>query len=183
MQPAWAPDGSEIAFISAEVLLPINDQFGGIRIVNPRIEVVNVRTKAKEEISPDGFPLILDPTWIPDGTRFVFTGISMADLVAAHTTRLYIVNRKRNGEPRQVKVEGEASNPAVAPQGDTLIYQRDTPNGSQLFKVALAGGRSEQLTDRGTNYDADWFDPAFALPVSPQPHLLTTVWGRVKVRD
>ena len=183
MQPAWAPDGSEIAFISAETLLPINDGFGGIQIGNPRIEIVNVKTKVKEKISPAGFPLILDPTWIPNGTQFVFSGISVDDLVAAHTMRLYIVNRKRNGEPRQIKVDGEAENPAVAPQGDTLIYQRDTRNGSQLFKVALAGGRSEQLTDRGTNYDADWFDPGFALPVSPQPHLLTTVWGRVKVQD
>ncbi|MXY27099.1 hypothetical protein F4Y59_02915 [Candidatus Poribacteria bacterium] len=182
MDPDWAPDGSEIAFMSAEVLLPINDQFGGIQIAKPRIEIVNVRTKAKEEISPDGFPLIFDPTWTPDGAQFVFTGINLADLVPAPVMRLYIVNRKKNGEPRKVKVEGEVSNPAVAPQGDVLVYQREAGGEDQLFKVALAGGRSEQLTDRGSNYDADWFDPAFSLPVSPQPHLLTTVWGRVKVR-
>ena len=183
MQPAWAPDSSEIAFISAELLLPINDRFEGIRIGDPRIEIANVKTKAKERISPDGFPLILDPTWTPDGTQFVFTGMSVDDLVAGHAMHLYIVKRKKNGEPRKVKVEGKASNPAVAPDGDTLIYQKDTRNGNQLFKAALAGGRSEQLTDKGANYGADWFDPAFALPVSPQPHLLTTVWGEMKVRD
>ena len=42
---------------------------------------------------------------------------------------------------------------------------------------------SEQPTDKGENYGVDWFDPAFALPVSPQPHLLTTLWGRVKVGE
>ena len=182
MHPEWAPDGSEIAFISAEMLIPINDRFGGIQIAKPRIEIANVQNKAKEQISPDGFPLILHPTWTPDGTKFVFAGISVNDL-QPDAMKLYIVNRKRNGKPRKVEVDGTGSYPALAPQGDVLVYQKKTRNGSQLFKVALAGGISEQLTDEGGNYAADWFDPAFALPVSPQPVLLTTVWGRVKVRD
>ena len=184
IHPAWAPDSSEIAFISAEVLIPINDGFGGIQIARPRIEIVNVRTKAEEQISPDGFPLMFHPTWTPDGTKFVFSGMSVDDLVLGHTMRLYIVNRKGNGKPSKIKVEGTGSYPALAPQGDVLVYHKETARkGRQLFKVALAGGISEQLTDKGENYGADWFDPAFALPVSPQPHLLTTVWGRVKVRD
>lgn len=184
MHPAWAPDGSEIAFISAEVLIPINGRFGGIQIAKPRIEIANVRTGAEDRISPDGFPLMFHPTWTPDGTKFVFSGISVADLGQGHARRLYIVNRKGNGKPSKVKVEGTGSFPALAPQGNTLIYHKETlGKGRQLFKVALAGGRAEQLTDRGENYGADWFDPAFALPVSPQPHLLTTVWGRVKVRE
>ena len=183
MQPAWAPDSSEIAFISAKVLIPINDGFGGIQIAKPRIEVVNVQTKAEEQISPDGFPLMFNPTWTPDGTQFVFSGISVEDLVLGHAMRLYIVNRNGRGEPRKVKVDGTGSSPALAPQGDVLVYHKETRKGRQLFKVALAGGISEQLTDKGENYGADWFDPAFALPVSPQPHLSTTVWGRVKVRE
>ncbi|MDE0426583.1 MAG: hypothetical protein OXN25_17160 [Candidatus Poribacteria bacterium] len=185
MLPDWSPDGSEIAFMSAEVLRPINDRFGGIQIADPRIEIVNVRTKAKEEITPEGFVLLLDPVWTPDGTRLVFSGIDANDPARApggHATSLYIVNRKRNGEPRKIKVEGDVSSPALAPRGNALVYQRETGEKDQLFKVALAGGRSEQLTDRGGNYSADWFDPVFSLPVSPQPHLLTTVWGRVKVR-
>ena len=182
MHPAWAPNSSEIAFISAEVLMPINDGFGGIQIAKPRIEIVNVQTKAKEQISPDGFPLIFHPAWTPDGTKFVFSGISVENL-DPHAMGLYIVNRKRNGKPRAVKMDGPGSYPALAPQGDALVYHKKTRKGRQLFKVALAGGISEKLTDKGENYAADWFDPAFALPVSPQPHLLTTLWGRVKVRE
>ena len=182
MHPAWAPDSSEIAFISAETLILIGDRFGGIEIAKPRIEIVNVRTNTEDQISPDGFPLMLHPAWTPDGTQFVFSGISMADLLPGHAMGLYVVNRKRNGKPRKI-VDGTGSSPVLAPEGNVLVYQKDTRNGRQLFKVALAGGISEQLTDKGENYGADWFDPAFALPVSPQPHLLTTVWGEMKVRD
>lgn len=186
MHPDWSPDGSEIAFMSAETLLPVNDGFGGIQIAKPRIEMINVRTKAKDQILPEGFVLLLNPTWTSDGTRLVFSGIDVKDPARAfggHATSLYTVNRKGNGEPRKIKIEGDVSSPALAPQGDTLIYEKETGEGTQLFKVALAGGRSEQLTDSGGNYAADWFDPAFALPVSPQPHLLTTTWGRVKAQD
>ena len=35
---------------------------------------------------------------------------------------------------------------------------------------------------RQANAGGDWFDPAYAyaLPVSPQPDLLTTTWGEMK---
>ena len=183
MHPTWAPDGSEIAFMSADTLRPINDGFGGIQIAKPRIEAINLRTGAKKQIVSEGFSLILSPTWSPDGTQLAFSGIGANDFRLGHAFALYIVNRKGNGVPRKVDVDGKNFSPAWSPDGDALVYQEETDRGDQLFKVNLAGGRSEQLTDRGTNYSADWFDPAFALPVSPQPDLLTTVWGRVKVRE
>ena len=183
MHPTWAPDGSEIAFMSAETLLPIRDGFGGIQIAKPRIEIINLRTGAKKQIVSEGFSLILAPAWSPDGTELAFSGIDPNDGHLGHAFALYIVNRKRNGVPRKVDVDGKNFSPAWSPDGDALVYQGETDRDDQLFKVNLAGGRSEQLTDRGRNYSADWFDPAFALPVSPQPVLLTTVWGRVKVRD
>ena len=142
-----------------------------------------MRTNAKKQIVSEGFSLILAPAWSPDGTELAFSGIDPNDGRLGHAFALYIVNRKRNGVPRKVDVDGKNFSPAWSPDGDALVYQEETNKGDQLFKVNVAGGRSEQLTDRGRNYSADWFDPAFALPVSPQPDLLTTVWGRVKVRD
>ena len=66
-----------------------------------------------------------------------------------------------------------------------LIYTQEINNQDQLFKIDLVNRASEQLTHiaRGflrSNEKGDWFDPAYALPVSPQPQLLTTLWGKVK---
>ena len=54
----------------------------------------------------------------------------------------------------------------------------------QIFKVGLDGGEPVQLTDPTFwHFTGDWFDPAYALPVSPQPQLLTTQWGDIKKRN
>ena len=74
-------------------------------------------------------------------------------------------------------------NPTWSPHGNKLIYNKRVRGLRQLFKVTLDGGVAKQLTRRGDNSNADWFDPAFALPVSPQPFLLTTIWGKLKTQN
>ncbi|MYA99668.1 hypothetical protein F4X90_08315 [Candidatus Poribacteria bacterium] len=49
----------------------------------------------------------------------------------------------------------------------------------QLFKTDMTDSKPVQLTDKGDNFEADWFDPT-ALDVSPSEALLTTVWGKIK---
>ena len=65
---------------------------------------------------------------------------------------------------------------------DALLYHAfDKNDDLQMFKVSLADGVPAQLTPSGFwHYVGDWFDPAFALPVSPQPHLLATTWSKMK---
>ena len=76
----------------------------------------------------------------------------------------------------------ELSAPVWDPAGRGLVYAQRVGNWeTHVFKIMLADGQWELLTDIGFwNYPADWFDPAYALPVSPQPQLLTTIWGDVK---
>ena len=51
----------------------------------------------------------------------------------------------------------------------------------KIYKIGLNGGVPERLTNpKFWHFVGDWFDPAFALSVSPQTSLLTTVWGQVK---
>ena len=131
------------------------------------------------------------PAWAPDSAQITFTWNGrqengfLGGNVGVHTTGIYVVNRDGSGL-RKIIDSGEdtaVSNPTWSPHGNELIYHKDVRGVRQLFKITLDGGVPEQLTHRDDNFNADWFDPAFALPVSPQPSLLTTTWGKLKTQD
>ena len=193
MDPMWAPGTSDIVFVSSDVLIPLNDRFKGIELGMTQIQIVNPKTRVAREFTLPGFPFVFDPAWSPDGTKIAFSGID-TNAIPAHLLlkedhnlfdeeALYLMNRDGMGVQLIVEADGaNPSNPTWGPSGDALIYQRRVGEEVQLFKVTLADAISEQLTHVGSNRDADWFDPAHALPVSPQPKLLSTTWAEMKKR-
>ena len=88
----------------------------------------------------------------------------------------------------QVVAKGDfrADYPVWSPRGNALLYQQKVKEANrdfgqiQIFRLILGREKPKQLTAIGQNLYADWFDPAYALPVSPQPQLLTTQWGQLK---
>ena len=189
LSPVWAPDGSEITFI-LDITLLIEDDGPWIPI--PGIGIVNPQTRAEKTLLPKE-TFVRDPAWSPDSTKIAFSwvntnlipvaaalgGQNLVDLMT-----IYVMNRDGSELKEIVAVDDtKTSTPTWAPQGDALIYQQRLDGEEQLFKTTFAGGISEQLTHDGSNSNADWFDPAYALPVLPQPHLLTTVWGKIKIQD
>ena len=188
--PAWSPDGSEIAFVADEGFAL--DAGGVLQARSLKIQIINLQTNTEEILLP-GEILMHAPAWSPNSTQIVFSWINLdaipiADLLAGKnpgdTAAIYVVNRDGRGLQRIVAADdGATSEPIWAPQADELVYEKRIRGATHLFKIALVGGISEQLTHRGNNFSADWFDPAFALPVSPQPQLLTTVWGKMKIGD
>ncbi|MDD9975778.1 MAG: hypothetical protein OXU27_17340, partial [Candidatus Poribacteria bacterium] len=74
-----------------------------------------------------------------------------------------------------------AQYPALSPDGNEVLYTQEIKGDFQIFKLDLNSGVRTQLTHIiGWNTGGDWFDPAYALPVEPQPDLLTTTWAKVK---
>ena len=182
--PDWSPNGSEIAFVGDEAFEVLND--GALKAENPRIQIINLQTNVEEDLLP-GKIIMFSPDWSPNSTQIAFSWINLdaipvEDLLAGKnagdTEAIYLVNRDGSGL-KQI-VDAKTSAPVWALQADELVYEKQVREVRQLFKIALGGGASEQLTHRGDNFGADWFDPAFALPVSPQPHRLTTTWADVK---
>ena len=187
--PEWSPDGTEIA-------CSIPHQFGA------RLTFMDVRTRKLEQPLPDkALQWQRNPSWSAAGDRIAISGnrhlkpdIAGKDLDEARALHnawsdkftVYIVNRDGTGLRQLVEEDGpDARVSALSPDGSEVLYTQEINGHTQIFKIDINSGVRTQLTHiagpfRETNVGADWFDPAYALPVSPQPHLLTTTWGDVK---
>ena len=178
--PAWSPNGSEIAFMAAKFVWGEN---GNLQAPNVRVQIINPQTHVEDILLPGEIGMF-DPTWVPDSVQIAFFWIGrfwIGRQEIGHTKGIYVVNQDGSGLRKIANGGGGfASNPAWAPHGNELIYDERVRGFRQLFKIASDGGAPEQLTRRGDNANADWFNPAFALPVSPQPDLLTTTWSELK---
>ena len=167
--PTWSPDGTEIAFVSGQP-------------DRSHINLLNLGTGKQKVV----FPRKARPSWIggrvvwsPTGDKLAFSWLHRVPLVDfADTQTIYIINRDGTGLVQLVEEAGpQAANPVWSPQGDALLYIHE---GRQVFKIGIDDKQVEQLTHIGINFLGDWFDPAYALPVSPRPQLLTTMWGKLK---
>ena len=177
--PAWAPNGSEIAFMASKFFWDNNDN---LRLPKVSVQIINLQTRVEGALLP-GEIWMRFPAWGPDSAQITFAWSGRQDEVnrIGDAMGIYVVNRDSSGLKKIA--DGNAAYPTWSPDGNELIYNKTVDNSVELFKVTLDSGVSEQLTHRGANFHADWFDPAFALPVSPESSLLTTIWAKLKTQD
>ena len=178
--PAWSPDGTEIACRGNEA--------GGSWLI-----LFNVSTRKHERVLPKKtLQWQAGPSWSAAGDKIAFTGnkhpipaILDRELHNAWADKdtVYIVNRDGTGLKQLIEEDGPAAwASALSPNGEEILYTQRSVDDYQIFKLDVNSGVRTQLTHTDRNMGADWFDPAYALPVSPQPQLLTTTWGDIKKR-
>ena len=173
--PAWSPGSREIACS-----------------VWGRVVFINVRTGAQDRLLPKKVASHqVEAAWSALGDKLVFSwnknqlppdrepGAPFPPGWEDKQT-IYSVNRDGTDLRQLVDEDGsKAWSPELSPNGDELLYTQFINGQNQIFKVNLNSGVRTQLTNLWS-MGGDWFDPAYALPVSPQPQLLTTVWGQLK---
>ena len=183
--PAWSPDGTEIAYTT------YLEGIGHAR----RVTLIDIRTGKKKLLLPKkAMDWQNNPSWSRAGDKLVFSWnknplppdhnplIDPFPPVWRNKETIYIVNSDGTDLQQLVDEAGPyAQYPALSPNGEELLYTQDVNSFMQIFKLDINSGIRTQLTHIGPrNLGGDWFDPAYALPVSPQPQLLTTTWGDVK---
>ena len=174
--PAWSPDETELACI-----------------VGGRLTFINIRTGNQKQLLPKkATHWQRHPSWSAAGDKLAFSWNQkpLPPLLPdgripnewLDTETIYIANRDGTGLQQLVDEAGPyAQYPELSPDGNAALYTQEINGDFQIFKVDVNSRVRTQLTHTDSwNTGGDWFDPAYALPVSPQPQLLTTTWAEVK---
>ena len=165
--PSWSPDGEEIAFVAGE---------------GRRIHIVKLHSGAERVFLPNERSWMYYPTWSPDGERLAFSWLKWG---LGDKSAIFVANRDGSGLKQIGKSVPGVFHPVWSPDGEKLVYAEEAVEGDrQITTIDVRTRRKKQLTHRGLNVTPSWFNPAFVtLPVTLQPHLLTTVWGKMKTGD
>ena len=164
--PSWSANGKEIAFV--------RDGDGTHRIFIVKLGSGDVGTFLPKKQS-----WLYTPSWSPEGDKLAFCWYRWGVL---DKSAIFVANRN-GSRVRQISKKASGAYPAWSPDGDKIVYtEGDVDRGWQIVVVDVKTGRETQLTHRGRNITPSWFDPK-NLSVTPEPHLLTTTWGKIKSKE
>ena len=164
--PSWSPDGTKVAFTVGKTW---------------RIRIINLITRQQETMLPriPGSDMLY-PAWSPDGKKIAF-GMWKRD----REPSIYISDR--DSRKLDKIVENAYIAPTWSPDGKALLYPKKVGDQTLLLKIDLDSRTETPLARLGRtggvgNIGWDWFDPEVP-PISPEPQLLTTIWGKMKIQD
>ena len=126
--PVWSPDGTRIAYISAEGEKPW------------KIFLVSAQGGAPEELLPEGVGEV-DATWSPDGARLAFGRLSTG--ADTGTNDIQVVDMKT----RQT---------STLPGSKGLFSPRWSPDGRYLAALTVEGSKKLMLYDFRTQKWSEW---------------------------
>jgi len=146
-QPAWAPDGSEIAFVSDR-----SGKGDAIYVMNPEGSGVS------EVISP--IEDITNISWAPDGNSIIYSGNN-----GSGDDDIYYYNFTSQSGSALISDSYKNSSPDYSPGGDQFVFSSDRLTcGTNLFIGENDGSIPVQLTAFSENDNYKYFpgEPAWS---------------------
>ncbi len=139
ISPAWAPDGSKLAYVSFEKKKPVI--FVQSLVSGQRTVLANFKGNNSA------------PSWAPDGKRLAIV------LTHGANSQVYIINADGTGLRQLTHSSAIDTEPAWSPDGDWIYFTSDRGGSPQIYRVGTAGGNPQRVTFEGAYNVSPHFSP------------------------
>ncbi|HEY9722919.1 MAG TPA: BamA/TamA family outer membrane protein, partial [Oscillatoriaceae cyanobacterium] len=138
-QMAWRPDSTQVVFVS------IQDGHNTLKLVDTHTKKITTL------LDGQGVQQFREPAWSPDGQRLAVVTYQPGQMGALS---LVDPDTGKLGSITGTHPRIEDANPVWTPDGHAIIYSSDRGGMSNLYRIDVATGVREKLTDtyRGAEY-------------------------------
>jgi tol-pal system beta propeller repeat protein TolB len=124
--PAWSPDGSKIAFVSAGRYF--------------HFYVMNLDGSNLLELVEPNNPIVQDFSWSPDGTKIAFTG--------GEINEIYLINSDGSNQTKITNKFSSISYLRWSPDGTKLAFVSDQDGNNEIYVMNPDGTDEKRLTNQ-----------------------------------
>ena len=129
ISPAWAPDGTRLAYVSFESRKPV--VYVHSVATGERRAVANFRGSNSA------------PAWSPDGRSLAVT------LTREGNSQVFLMNADGSNVRRLTTSSGIDTEPAFSADGSSIYFTSDRGGGPQIYRMPVSGGGAQRVTFNG----------------------------------